>query len=177
MAIPLAVLTQTDGDNRQVTFEIRRLHRSDPQSLRPGARKLVRVGECSNQQRVRRILDIDGLALGAIYALLPLATILSPFVGGQLADRYFSSEKVIAFLQLTGGILLILCARATSFDATLEELVSQGHPEDLVRRIVQMVSGAEYKRRQGAPGIKISPKAFGSGRRMPIATGWPNREQ
>ena len=50
-------------------------------------------------------------------SILPLATILSPFIGGQLADRYFSSEKVIAFLQFTGGVLLILCARATSFDA------------------------------------------------------------
>jgi len=36
-------------------------------------------------------------------------------VGGQLADRYFSSEKVIAFLQLSGGVLLIFCSQATSF--------------------------------------------------------------
>jgi len=60
-------------------------------------------------------LGFTGFQAGAIYALLPLATILSPFIGGQLADRYFSSEKVIAFLQFTGGILLILCAQATSF--------------------------------------------------------------
>ncbi len=62
-------------------------------------------------------LGFTGSQVGVIYALLPLATILSPFIGGQLADRYFSSEKVIGFLQLTGGILLILCSRATSFDA------------------------------------------------------------
>ena len=60
-------------------------------------------------------LGFTGFQAGAIYALLPLATILSPFIGGQLADRYFSSEKVIAFLQFTGGVLLILCAQATSF--------------------------------------------------------------
>ena len=62
-------------------------------------------------------LGFTGVQAGFIYALLPLATIVSPFVGGQLADRYFSSEKVIAFLQGTGGILLILCSRTTSFDA------------------------------------------------------------
>ncbi|NNM03994.1 MAG: MFS transporter [Gemmatimonadetes bacterium] len=60
-------------------------------------------------------LGFTGFQAGAIYALLPLATILSPFIGGQLADRYFSSEKVIAFLQFTGGVLLIFCAQATSF--------------------------------------------------------------
>ena len=37
-----------------------------------------------------------------------------------------------------------------------------------VRRVIRMVDGSEYKRRQGAPGIKITPKAFGRDRRMPI---------
>jgi NAD+ synthase/NAD+ synthase (glutamine-hydrolysing) len=40
---------------------------------------------------------------------------------------------------------------------------------ELVRRVVRMVERAEYKRQQAAPGIKISPKAFGMGRRFPIA--------
>ena len=62
-------------------------------------------------------LGFTGVQAGFIYSLLPLATILSPFIGGQIADRYFSSEKVIAFLQFTGGILLILGARAESFSA------------------------------------------------------------
>lgn len=60
-------------------------------------------------------LGFSGFEAGVIYALLPLATILSPFIGGQIADRYFSSEKVIAFLQLTGGILLMVVARSTDF--------------------------------------------------------------
>jgi nucleoside transporter len=60
-------------------------------------------------------LGFSGFQAGVIYALLPLATILSPFIGGQIADRHFSSEKVIAFLQLTGGVLLIACSRAESF--------------------------------------------------------------
>jgi nucleoside transporter len=60
-------------------------------------------------------LGFTGFQAGVIYALLPLATIISPFIGGQAADRYFSSEKVIGFLQLTGGILLLVMARTTSF--------------------------------------------------------------
>ena len=35
--------------------------------------------------------------------------------------------------------------------------------------VIRMVNRAEYKRQQAAPGLKISPKAFGSGRRLPIA--------
>jgi nucleoside transporter len=62
-------------------------------------------------------LGFSGTQAGWIYALLPLATILAPFIGGQVADRYFASEKVIAFLQLTGGILLLVVARTESFSA------------------------------------------------------------
>ena len=40
---------------------------------------------------------------------------------------------------------------------------------ELVRRVIRMVERSEYKRQQAAPGIKISPKAFGYGRRFPIA--------
>ncbi len=62
-------------------------------------------------------LGFSGGHVGWIYALLPLATIVSPFIGGQLADRYFSSEKVIGTLSFAGGILLIVVARTTDFGA------------------------------------------------------------
>ena len=61
-------------------------------------------------------LGFSGSQVGWIYALLPLATIIAPIVGGQVADRYFALEKVIAFLQLGGGLLLLLAARTTDFD-------------------------------------------------------------
>jgi NAD+ synthase/NAD+ synthase (glutamine-hydrolysing) len=65
-------------------------------------------------------------------------------------------------------------------DAVLEDYVEDSHSIeriaadhgfdiDLVRRVVRMVDRAEYKRQQAAPGIKISAKAFGYGRRLPIA--------
>ena len=51
-------------------------------------------------------------------------------------------------------------------------LVSRGLPPKVVEDVLRMVSRAEYKRRQAAPGLKITSKAFGSGRRYPIAHGW-----
>ena len=60
-------------------------------------------------------LGFTGVQLGIIFSLLPLATIISPFVGGQFADRWFPTQKVIAVLQLLGGVILILIANTTAF--------------------------------------------------------------
>jgi nucleoside transporter len=60
-------------------------------------------------------LGFNGVQLGVVFSLLPLATIISPFIGGQFADRYFPTQKVIAVLQLAGGIILILIANVTAF--------------------------------------------------------------
>jgi NAD+ synthase/NAD+ synthase (glutamine-hydrolysing) len=65
-------------------------------------------------------------------------------------------------------------------DAILEDYVEDSHTAEqiaadrkfdiaLVRRVISMVNRAEYKRQQAAPGLKISAKAFGYGRRFPIA--------
>lgn len=54
-------------------------------------------------------------------------------------------------------------------DLCADEIIARGHDGQLVRRIVSMTARAEYKRRQAAPVIKVSPRAFGMGRRMPIA--------
>jgi NAD+ synthase (glutamine-hydrolysing) len=53
-------------------------------------------------------------------------------------------------------------------DRSFEELVAEGYDPEIVRRVIALVDGSEYKRRQGAPGIKITPRAFGRDRRMPI---------
>jgi nucleoside transporter len=64
---------------------------------------------------LQNTLGMDGTQSAFIYSLLPLATIISPFIGGQLADRYFATQKVIAFLQLGGGIFLILLSSVTDY--------------------------------------------------------------
>ena len=48
------------------------------------------------------------------------------------------------------------------------ELESKGYSPELIKELMKKVRLAEYKRRQAAPGIRISPKAFGVGRRYPI---------
>jgi NAD+ synthase (glutamine-hydrolysing) len=53
-------------------------------------------------------------------------------------------------------------------DLDAEELVHQGLPREDVERTIEMVDAAEYKRRQAPPGIRISTKAFGRDRRLPI---------
>jgi NAD+ synthase (glutamine-hydrolysing) len=47
-------------------------------------------------------------------------------------------------------------------------IIAQGFDAELVRRIIKMVNGAEFKRYQTPPILRVSPKAFGMGRRMPI---------
>jgi NAD+ synthase (glutamine-hydrolysing) len=53
-------------------------------------------------------------------------------------------------------------------DRSPEELVARGFDAALVRRVARLVDRSEYKRRQAAPGIKITPRAFGRDRRLPI---------
>jgi NAD+ synthase (glutamine-hydrolysing) len=53
-------------------------------------------------------------------------------------------------------------------DQGREEMIAAGVPAEVVDEVVRMVDRAEYKRRQAAPGIRITPKAFGRDRRLPI---------
>ncbi|MBV9283726.1 MAG: NAD+ synthase [Acidimicrobiia bacterium] len=53
-------------------------------------------------------------------------------------------------------------------DLTAAELVQEGYDAELVRRVVTLVDRAEYKRRQAPPGVRVTPKAFGKDRRLPI---------
>ena len=53
--------------------------------------------------------------------------------------------------------------------ATPEQIVAHGYERELVRRVVELVTRAEYKRRQAAPGLILTHKAFGVGRRVPVA--------
>ena len=54
----------------------------------------------------------------------------------------------------------------------LEAIVRRGHAPDVVRKVLRMVLTSEYKRRQAAPVLKVTAKAFGEGRRLPIAHGF-----
>ena len=57
-------------------------------------------------------------------------------------------------------------------EMALADIVKRGHDLALVRRIERLLNIAEYKRRQAAPGPKLSPRAFGQGRKYPITNGY-----
>ena len=58
-------------------------------------------------------------------------------------------------------------------DCSAREIVALGHDEATVRRVIEMVDRNEYKRRQAPPGPKITGKAFGKDRRLPITNRYP----
>lgn len=57
-------------------------------------------------------------------------------------------------------------------DRSTDEIIEEGFPKELVESVIKMVDGNEYKRRQAPPGIKITKRAFGKDRRMPITNGY-----
>ena len=57
-------------------------------------------------------------------------------------------------------------------DADREQLLLAGFDEEVVDRVIALVERAEYKRRQQPPGVKITPRAFGRDRRMPITNAY-----
>lgn len=70
--------------------------------------------------------------------------------------------------EVLDGIL----SRYIEEDASVARIIADGFDPDVVRRVARLVDLNEYKRRQAAPGVKITTKAFGRDRRLPITNGW-----
>lgn len=85
----------------------------------------------------------------------------------ELAPNQFDTDSLPPYEQLDA-----ILNGYVDGDLDRDELLAYGHDETIVDRVVRMVDRAEYKRRQSAPGPKISPKAFGRDRRLPITSGW-----
>ncbi len=60
-------------------------------------------------------LGIMGIPLGYIFGTMALAAMLTPFIAGQIADRYFATQRFLAFCHIVGGVLLIIAATRTTF--------------------------------------------------------------
>jgi NAD+ synthase (glutamine-hydrolysing) len=58
-------------------------------------------------------------------------------------------------------------------DKSVAELEVEGCDGETVRRVARLIDRNEYKRRQAPPGVRVSPKAFGKDRRLPITNRWP----
>ncbi|MCK9564628.1 MAG: NAD+ synthase [Methanothrix sp.] len=63
-----------------------------------------------------------------------------------------------------------ILARYIQMHQSKEDLLAEGFEKAMVERVLSLVKGAEFKRRQAAPGLKVTDRAFGSGWRMPVAS-------
>jgi NAD+ synthase (glutamine-hydrolysing) len=94
--------------------------------------------------------------------LIP-ATVIDRAPSAELRPDQLDSDSLPPY-ELLDRILESYVER----DEGREEMIAAGMPADVVDEVVRMVDRSEYKRRQAAPGIRITPKAFGRDRRLPI---------
>lgn len=62
--------------------------------------------------------------------------------------------------------------RLTEKQQSADEIVAAGHSAEIVKKVVRLLTRAEFKRRQAPPVLKVTDRAFGMGWRMPIASRW-----
>ncbi|MBI5810808.1 MAG: NAD+ synthase [Deltaproteobacteria bacterium] len=70
------------------------------------------------------------------------------------------------------GVLDRILKAYVEEDRSLEDIVGMGFKRNVAAKVIKMVDGSEYKRRQAPPGVKITPRALGKDRRMPITNGY-----
>ncbi len=100
------------------------------------------------------------------HELIPHAIITKP-PSAELRPDQFDTDSLPPYATLDP----ILQAYVED-DRSPAEIEAMGFDPELVRRIIRLVDRTEYKRRQAPPGIKITPRAFGRDRRLPITNGY-----
>src|SRR5665213_1387016 len=70
-----------------------------------------------------KTLHFEGGQIGLAYGAFAIGAMISPFFVGLIADRYFASEKLLAFLGILGGLLLFILARLTTFSSFYPVLI------------------------------------------------------
>ena len=98
--------------------------------------------------------------------IIPRSTMTKPPSAELKPDQ--TDQDTLPPYDVLDGILKLYIEQWKEVD----DIVAAGFDRPLVERILRMVDTAEFKRRQAAPTIRVSPKAFGSGRDMPIAQRW-----
>ncbi len=82
-------------------------------------------------------------------------------------------EDTLPPYEILDRIIELYMVEAHSF----EDIMAQGFPPETVRWVIEAIDKNEYKRRQSAPSLKVTSKAFGMGRRMPIAARYEFQER
>lgn len=98
--------------------------------------------------------------------VIPPLTISRP-PSAELKSGQLDSDSLPPY-----DVLDPILKRYVEQQAGVQEILVGGADEAVVRRVIRMVDRSEYKRRQGAPGVKITPKVLGRDRRMPITNGF-----
>jgi NAD+ synthase (glutamine-hydrolysing) len=91
------------------------------------------------------------------------ASVIDRAPSAELRPEQFDSDSLPPY-DLLDRVLEAYVER----DSGREEMIAAGMPAGVVDEVVRMVDRSEYKRRQAAPGIRITPRAFGRDRRLPI---------
>ena len=102
----------------------------------------------------------------SISDVIPESTITKP-PSAELKPGQKDSDSLPPYEQLDPILRLYI-----EDDQGVAEIIAAGHDPATVRRIIRLVDRNEYKRRQAAPGVKITTKAFGRDRRFPITNGY-----
>jgi NAD+ synthase len=108
-------------------------------------------------------------AMGPIGEVIP-PRIFTKAPSAELRPNQTDQDTLPPYDQLD-GILMGLIEDELSVD----DIAAKGYDADLISIIEAMVYGAEYKRRQAPPGVRITRKAFGRGRRYPITNRFRDR--
>ncbi len=95
--------------------------------------------------------------------IIPVSVLTKP-PSAELRPDQFDEQSLMPYERLDP-----ILQSFVQEDRSLDEIVAAGFDESDVKRVMSLVTGAEYKRRQAAPGLKITPRAFGRDRRFPIA--------
>jgi NAD+ synthase (glutamine-hydrolysing) len=100
-------------------------------------------------------------------AVVPESAIAKP-PSAELRPDQLDSDSLPAY-----ELLDPIIEGYVELDQSIADLIDAGHDPQTVRRVARLVDLNEYKRRQAAPGVRVSPKAFGKDRRLPITNRWP----
>lgn len=113
--------------------------------------------------------EVYGLAraINARRRLIPASTLEKP-PSAELAPDQTDQDTLPPY-----DLLDRILARFIVDHRGADEIAAEGFDPALVRRVIGMVERAEYKRRQAPPVLKVSPRAFGLGRRIPVARRLP----